>query len=288
MVKTIKKLIGQIPGIKRAYQALQWKKFVWSDWFNTVFKREIQIRTPFGFDLAARNYIANRMMLQGVFEFDEVELIKRQLEKCDVFIDVGANIGFYTCIARSMGRQVVAFEPQPHNLEFLYRNLVTNSWNDVEVFPVGLGDHNDLMTLYGASGPSASLVKGWAGYSTRTRQIIPVNTMDTLIGHRFTGKKLLIKIDVEGAEYGVLLGAKNIISQNRPVCFLEICLGEFHPGMLNPRFLETFDYFWQLGYEVRTADKEYRPVSREDVVRWVNAGKTDSGNFNYLFIPKDK
>lgn len=288
MFNRLKKILGRFPGLKKAYSKFQWKKFVWSDWLNTKLKKEIQINTPYGFSLVARNYVANRMMLHGVFETEEVDLMKKYLQLCDRFIDIGANIGFYSCIARSMGRPVTAFEPQPHNLEYFYQNMLNNKWENTEIFPIGLSNRRDLLVLYGASGPSASLLKGWAGYSASTRQIIPVATLDSVLGDSYSDQRLLIKIDVEGAEFDVLQGAiKTLHRKPRPVWFMEICLSEFHPGEVNQNYLKTFDYFFEQGYEVRTANLAFSAVRREDVVRWIEQGHTDTGNFNYLFIPKD-
>ncbi len=288
MLNFIKHRLRGNPKIINAYSAFQWQKHKWSDWLNTyVFKKTIQFDTPFGFKMVSRNYIANRMMMKGIFEIEEVELIKSTLSNSDIFVDIGANIGLYTCIARSLGKHVVAVEPQPHNLECLYSNLKNNNWQDTEVFPIGLSNEPGLLTLYGASGPSASLVSGWAGYSTQFKRIIPVNTLDTLLGHRFEGKKLFIKIDVEGAEYNVLLGALKIFNMfPRPTWFIEICLHEFHPGAMNPDYEATFNLFWKHGYEVRTANKKFALVTPGDIKSWVANKRSTMNNFNYLFVPK--
>ena len=288
MLASIKHHLRRYPKIKKAHSSLQWKMHIWSDWFNTYLsKKIIQFDTPFGFKMIARNYIANRMMMNGTFETEEVELIKNNLADTDVFVDVGANIGLYTCIARSLGKYVVAIEPQPQNLYCLYANLNNNNWQNTEVFPLGLSNKPDLLILYGASGPSASLVSGWAGYSKRFKRVIPVNTLDTLLGDRFLGKKLFIKIDVEGAEYNVLRGAlKTLCISPRPTWFIEICLNEFHPGEVNPNYEATFDLFWQHGYEVRTANKEFALVAHSDIKNWVANKRSGINNFNYLFIPK--
>jgi len=226
-------------------------------------------------------------MLKGTFEQDELSIIKSHLNSSDVFVDVGANIGYYSCIARSLGKDVVAFEPQIQNLECLYANLKSNGWSDTEVYPIGLGRKPGLLTLYGASGPSASLVKGWAGYSERFNRIIPVNTIDNVLRDRFDGKRLFIKIDVEGAEYDVLRGAtKTVTMSPRPTWFIEICLSEFHPGEINPNYAATFDLFWRHGYEVLLANKEMRPITSVDIKNWVSDKRTNLNEFNYLFIPK--
>jgi FkbM family methyltransferase len=288
MLAFIKNCLKRFPKIRKAWGSIKWKKHVYSDWFNTVIsKKTIQLDTPFGFKMITRNYIANRRMMAGTFETEEVELIKKYLLKSDVFIDVGANIGLYTCIACTLGKHVVAIEPQPQNLECLYANINNNNWINIEVFPLGLSNKPELLTLYGASGPSASLVSGWAGYSNRFKRIIPVNTLDTLLGNRFSGKSIFIKIDVEGAEYNVLLGAlKTLRMSPQPTWFIEVCLSEFHPNGINPNYEATFDLFWQNGYEARTANKEFVLVTPEDIKNWTKNKISVINNFNYVFLPK--
>lgn len=288
MMKSIVKYLGLYPSISKVRSKIMWKKYILSDLiYMYVFKSKIKATTPFGFTLISRNYIANRMMLHGTFESDEVDIIRNHQHTSDVFIDVGANIGYYTCLARSLGKYVVAVEPQPQNLECLYDNLSSNSWSDTEVFPLGLSNNPGLLTLYGASGPSASLVKGWAGYSEFFKRVIPVNTMDNILGDRFVGKKLFIKIDVEGAEYDVLMGAgKTLKMSPRPTWFIEVCLSEFHPGKLNPNYAATFDLFWQNGYEVHLANKENQPVTPAVIKKWLADKRSTMNGFNYLFIPK--
>jgi len=151
---------------------------------------------------------------------------------------------------------------------------------------LGLSNKPGLLMLYGASGPSASLVSGWAGYSKRFKRVIPVNTLDTLLGDRFSGKKLFIKIDVEGAEYNVLLGAlKTLCVSPRPTWFIEICLNEFQPSGINPNYEATFNLFWQHGYTVRMANKANTLVDPIDIKYWVINMRPENNNFNYLFIP---
>jgi FkbM family methyltransferase len=284
----IKKYIKDHPKIDKMYKAYIWKRIRVSDFLITyIFKSKHEALTPFGFTLIARNYSANRAMLKGIFELGEVEIIKRYTQEADVFVDVGANIGYYTCLARSLSKYAVAFEPQQQNLEGLYASLDKNGWTDTEVFPIGLSNNPGVMTLYGASGPSASLIKKWGGFSGHFKKSIPVNTMDNLLGERFSEKKIFIKIDVEGAEYGVLKGAiKTLNRYPRPTWYIEVCLGEYYPGKLNPYFADTFTLFWDHGYEVRVANKEKELVTDADIRNWIADKKTKTGEFNYLFIPK--
>jgi len=158
-----------------------------------------------------------------------------------------------------------------------------------EIFPVGLGEAPGILTLYGASGPSASLVSGWAGYSNKYRQMIPINTLDTFLSGRYTDNAMAIKIDVEGAEFHVLKGAIDTLNRKRkPTWFLEICLDQFHPDSLNKNFLETFQLFFDSGYDAIIADKENTAVSIEDVRNRVKNRSTGHSEFNYVFAPSSK
>jgi FkbM family methyltransferase len=288
VVKSIlRRYISTHPKLEQPYTAMMWQWHIVSDWCHTHILRAKKRRTtPHGFTLISKGFIANRMMLRGIFELAELDVLKSHLQSADVFVDVGANIGYYACLARSLGKHVVAIEPQAQNLDCLTASLADNGWSDVEVFPIGLSNVPGLVTLYGASGPSASLVRGWAGYSGRFKRVIPVNTLDNVLGGRFPGKRLVIKIDVEGAEYGVLQGAMKTLAANpSPTWFVEICLNEFHPGSNNPNFAKTFDLFWCNGYEARAASERGRLITRNDVVTWSRDGKTGLRDFNYLFIP---
>jgi hypothetical protein len=114
--------------------------------------------------------------------------------------------------------------------------------------------------------------------------MIAVNTMDNVLAHRFAGKGMIIKIDVEGAEFEVLKGARQVLRrQPKPVWIVEIML-DIHRTEPNPNFQYTFDSFWENGYEARTADGGNRLVRREDVDRWLKIGRCDFGTHNWLFV----
>jgi FkbM family methyltransferase len=287
MLERVKVFARRYPSLVALRQSLR-PSIVASDWWNTYFPRgKKSVLTPLGFKLVSNSYVSNRVMQAGAFEVEETEIIRRHLSGAEVFVDIGANIGFYTCLARSEGKHAIAVEPQPRNLECLYASLLLNGWTDTEVYPVALGDRCGLVTLYGASGPSASLLPGWAAYSKRFQQTIPLTTLDALLGSRLDGKKLLIKIDVEGAEYGVLKGAKRILSTcPGPTWIVEVCLGEYHPSGVNPDYSATFEMFWTHGYEARTADRNNRLVTPADVRDWIALKRTGLPTYNYVFTPR--
>lgn len=234
--------------------------------------------TPFGFRFAGHTG-----MEQGTFEPDEVRLVQAFARPGAVFVDVGANYGYFVCLARQAGAHVVAIEPLAMNLGLLYNNLEANGWRDVEVLPVGLAGSPGIATLYGG-GTAASLVPLWSGTSTVFKHQIALSTLDTLIGSRFAGQPMMIKIDVEGAELGVLRGAAATLARDpAPAWLVEISLTENHPEGFNRDFQTTFDLFRQHGYRAITVGSDPREVTAADVARWVAARSRDFGGINFLF-----
>jgi len=228
--------------------------------------------TPFGFRFGGHSE-----MQAGRFEPDEVELINRELQSATGFIDIGANVGYYVCIARHQGKHVLAFEPVSDNLAHLYANIEANGWSDVEVFPLGLSDAPGIATIYNGA-TAASLLPGWAGSSNNVHQTIALSTLDIILGVRFAGQSLVIKIDVEGAEYTVLKGAMQTLArQPAPAWLVEICLTEHHPGGRNPHYLSTFEMFWEHGYSAWTVGALPRKIEKADVERWLAQGARDAG-----------
>jgi len=289
-VSALKRLAKRSPQLVALKRKWQWRLHIAKDWWGTrVWRKTHEVRTPFGFKLSSGFHPAYEQMRAGTFEPEETRVILSELEKADRFVDVGANLGYYTCLALQQGRPVVAFEPQPQNLACLYNNLIANGWEDkAEVFPLALSEKPGLLSLFGASGPSASLLPNWAGYSSRHQQTVPVSTLDAVLAGRFEGERIFIKVDVEGAEHQVLKGAiKTLARTPRPSWLMEVCLQEFHPDGANPDFQRIFDLFWSNGYRACTATGERREVSREDVRSWVAAGSSGAGTFNYLFVSAD-
>lgn len=224
-------------------------------------------------------------MCKEYYDIDQVSVFLDCMETHDVVLDIGANIGFYTCLASSRGKRVLAFEPSNRNLRFLLRNLWENEFRNVEVFPVGLGEQRGLIPLYGFGGIS-SVVPGWAQAGRSRFSVVPVTTLDSIIGTRFQQERLLIKVDVEGFELNVLRGAAAVLKQNpRPTWLIEILLrSTVIPGEVNTQFRDTFEVFWNVGYQCRTLDQNRSTISKEDVTRWQDQGFVDGDTGNFLFF----
>ncbi len=264
----LKPYVERMPRVAASYRALR-------DIFDDGGFRPL--RTPHGFEFSGYE-----SMQDGTFEPNETAFISKALSSTDVFVDIGANIGFYSCLARSRSIHTVAIEPHPSNLRLLYSNLHVNGWKDVEIFPVGLGAAPGLVELYGG-GTAASLVEGWAGVSALQRITVPLLTLDLIIGDRLLDQRMLIKLDVEGAENEVLSGASRTLANAREVIWLvEVCLTEHHPHGNNPHFARIFETFWSNGYHAWNLNPRRR-IERDDVQRWLERRVRDFGSYNTIF-----
>lgn len=235
--------------------------------------------TPWGFKLAG-----NAAMAQGTFEPTETELIRSILKQVDILVNVGANVGYYCCHALSLGIPIIAFEPIERNLRYLYKNIKINGWSGAEIYPIALSNFVGVLEMYGGN-TGASVVKGWAGIPESYVALVPSSTMDVVIGTRLQGKRVLLVVDVEGAEKGVVEGATKMLTNNpKPIWVIEITTTDHQPHgvAINPNLKSIFELFFKNDYRSFTVDREIRPVTIEDVDLVLNGSQT-FGTYNFIF-----
>jgi FkbM family methyltransferase len=146
------------------------------------------------------------------------------------FIDVGANIGYFSCLMSKFAGpsgKVLAVEPEPNNLKLLEQNLRINQATNVAVHACALGarEGSAKLGLYKAANRGRhSIVDTDAKPTIEVR----VRTLDDLAktsGNSFVSWSLA-KIDVEGYEGFVLAGAKETLPR------MEALVMEFSPALL--------------------------------------------------------
>lgn len=113
---------------------------------------------------------------------------------------------------------------------------------------------------------------------------MPVATLDSIVsGSSLVGQRMLIKVDVEGAEMSVLRGAgETLAASPAPTWLVEINLDEHHPAGQNPDFQEAFEVFWSHAYIATSVDTK-RLVNATEATEWVRADKRSFGGHNYVF-----
>lgn len=260
-----------LPSVARAYRRLRDER-----WFAGL----KEVHTGIGLTLIAEPGLASAMP-----EYNEIPTLQGLLRQRDVFVDVGAHLGLYACIAASMGKYVVAVEPHPLNLRLLYHNFKRNGLDqNFEVHAAALSHRQGIVNLLGGQ-QGGSLTEGWAGIRSNYETSVFVNTLDRLLEGRFPGQRLVIKVDVEGHEHALLLGAAETLDRRpAPAWMMEIALTENFGGSINPNYFEIFETFWSRGYQANPLAQPERVVSRADVERWIRDRRTDHGDINYQFV----
>lgn len=236
------------------------------------------------------NFIGNSAMMAGNFEPGETAVFEKVLSQIDTVVNVGANVGYYSCLALHANKQVIAFEPMPKNVQALLANIHANNWGTrVEIFPMALSNTTGVLEIFG-EGTGASLIKGWAGIEAGKVTLVPVSTLDVILGDRLAGRRCLLMVDIEGAEYLFLEGAKHFLNMSpKPIIFMEISIQAQQPRgiRINPALLQTFEIFWSRGYKAYTSHNSNRHVTREEVKAIVNGGPDTLFGDTFLFIDEE-
>jgi FkbM family methyltransferase len=172
-----------------------------------------------------------RMILEsGVYEPVSIRMVSEHLSAGATFIDVGADLGYYSLKAAPIvgaAGHVIAIEPNFETLERLRVNLSASNANVVAVAPAACSDAEGELELYVAPSGNAgetSLSKVNAsqeGAISRTFKV-RARPLDDIVRESGAVRVDAIKIDVEGAEYLVLKGAVQTLDRFHPMLLVEI------------------------------------------------------------------
>lgn len=221
---------------------------------------EVVVRSPYGFEVEVYldDSVYAPLLFDGEYEPQTSELISREVSDADLFLDCGANYGYFTLLAASVGGpslRVHAFEPQPSVFERLRRNVERCNYR-VELHRLALGERPGKVKLmrprWRASG-NAYLDPAAVAESTLE---VDVDALDEIVAA--SSGKLVLKVDVEGYEWPVLKGARRLIQEASKV----VVVVELYAA-----------HMARFGYQVA------------DLLRWASeeldlraAGRLDGGN----------
>lgn len=158
-------------------------------------------------------------------------LFARLVGPGDRVAEVGGHIGFITqYFAHLVGPtgSVVVFEPGPNNLPYLRAN--TSQLPQVTVIEEGVGREPGRATFYveGLTGQNNSFVPHFEGLEVNARaagvapEVQPVEVGVTTLDAQFPAPPDFVKVDVEGFELEVLLGARRTLESGRPALMVEV------------------------------------------------------------------
>jgi len=177
-----------------------------------------------------------RLAKTGVYEPAETAFVKKVLRPGQVFVDVGAHIGYYSTLAAMLvgpEGKVFAFEPCPVNYALLERNIEPYS-GTVRTYPLAVSDAAGYATLYLSDENSGDHRLAYMPErDSLFIRTIALDDFDPLRGEEVG----FLKIDVQGHEYEVLKGALRILTDSEDI----MGLVEFSPELLRLAGVEPRD-----------------------------------------------
>jgi len=208
-----------------------------------------QVSGRFLMELDLSEYLQGQLYYYGYYDKPLTQLMQDTLRPGSVMVDVGANLGTFSLLAASLGATCHAFEASPDICSALRRNIALNKFTGIEVHQLALSDHSGEATFYifqetgqrNACGQS-SFVRRGAGREIR----VPVETLDSALSG--LSRIDFIKIDVEGADFLVLRGARAILEKFHPVLVVEAL--EELAVKLGGSVAQILEILWEHGYQV--------------------------------------
>jgi FkbM family methyltransferase len=156
---------------------------------------------------------------QGIFHSRQYEehirqVVRENLHSNDIVLDVGANIGAITLLAASVvgsAGRVIAVEPNPDNLQLLYRGILVNGFSNVTVIPCAASDNIGIVSLTGGTSNTHITSPNITDISDHLAQTVPLE-------HWLGGFDRLdfVNMDIEGHEPRALLGCTRSFSDTSP------------------------------------------------------------------------
>lgn len=220
--------------------------------FNQGLSRQLYPNLFFKVSYLSRDSISADFESLKKWDLPTLDYIKSVIGKSlsPVVFDVGANQGSYSMVCdRWMDTNglVIAFEPEPKNIQILQENIDKNHCEKVRIVPKALGQKQEKLKLFGGSSTTATLVEDYSP-NNDNYTVIDVITLDE---YCFQEKiePTLIKIDVEGFELFVLKGAKETLVKYRDTIKV-IC--EIHTFMWKhpDDDLEIINFVSELGMSI--------------------------------------
>lgn len=159
---------------------------------------------------------------------------RRWLRRGDLFIDVGANVGYYSLWAAESGARVVAIEPSSRTLWQLRANVSLNDY-DITVLACAIGATPGVVRITTDQGPMNRLaLEGEEG------EEVTMTTLDLVLD----GRSAYVKMDVETAEFAVLMGAhQSLIDKRLKLIQMEWARpGDMESANQFVEFLGAYDY----------------------------------------------
>lgn len=150
-------------------------------------------------------------------EYDELNFCRQRLHGKELVVDVGANVGHLSLLLSDVvgPDNLICFEPTPVSWRRLRENFELNSWSTSQLYNAAVGQFEGVIEVQDLERPdtTSSVGRIEEGVKKVTVRLIPLDSLVTSLAGRRVG---LLKVDVEGFEREVFLGAMQFLAEARP------------------------------------------------------------------------
>jgi FkbM family methyltransferase len=215
--------------------------------------------------------------MYGVIEPELTFFIRHLLPSKRFFLDIGANVGYYSVLAALVnpGCRIHSFEPSPSTFGVLHENVTANHLLNVQTNQLALGDKTGTLKFnvyadQALNSPKAGDDDQHPFFKEGPAQVIDVPSikLDDFLAEHHLPQPDVVKLDVEGFEYFVLQGARNLLSSANP----PILLCEVEPLWLKRFGLVSSDlieYLEKLSYRAFVLTR-YGLVRKDEISRYLS------------------
>jgi FkbM family methyltransferase len=210
--------------------------------------------------LDAADLIQRTILVTGRWDEGVGRVLIERLKPGDLFVDVGANVGYFSLLAASRAARVIAFEPNPRCHAALVENARLNGFDRIDARPIGLAEAAGQAIL----GVAQEANSGAGTLRESPGQQVPI-ALDTLDAQLGAERPALIKIDVEGAELRVIEGAQATLRRSdAPPVILEV--SEWGLMRLGASKDRLFQAMADLGYQAEIVSPVRRSNSSKTAI----------------------
>ena len=213
--------------------------WAWQAWRRTV-GRAVAIRCAEGSLVYAPSWsrVAAVLVGTGLTERDDAIFTLDVLRPGDLYVDVGANIGFYSVLAARRGARVEAFEPSPEAGRACERSVALNDLeHSVAIHPIACGATSGVVRFTTGLDIGNHVARG-----SEPGIEVAMSTLDDQLAGA-DAPLSMFKVDAEGHDLDVLRGALGAVERMRPVVQIEIWTGAGAPReLLEPFGYRTYSY----------------------------------------------
>ena len=188
---------------------------------------------------------------EGVYDKEVFKFLDKETCRYNFAVDAGANIGVYTCFLAARISNVTAFEPMPQVAEVLRQNIKLNKFQNVTLHEACVSDSKGDISFTTPSAANSGIGR-ISAEQVGSKLTVPCVTLDDfLLAH--VSDSVLIKMDIEGAEWMALHGMKQFLKLRTGLLSMLI---EVHPeeiegyGGTVMQFYDFLESFGLLLYQI--------------------------------------